>query len=329
MMNGWQIFLMVFCGVALMQSLFLGTMMLVKDRFNRSALFYLGVMLLGLALRLIKSYFVFIPESSYPEVGIAVGGVGLWLAGPAYYLYTRHSLQPQVQRTYWDIVHFLPAVVTVFAATRYVYYAGLLHFLVYFTVSLYLAKPWKSTKLPRHFPVFALCTGLILLCLVIQASQGGIRVYTIGVGAAIVILYVINYFIVKDTSFLNSITRKSKELDKKLALKITTEVTHYLSERKIYRNKGLKVSELAKQTNYPAYLISQSINQHYNMRFNEFLNKFRVQEAMERLKNSNENDKIEVIAREVGFASMSSLYDAFKKETNVTPQMFRNQYSRA
>jgi AraC-like DNA-binding protein len=166
------------------------------------------------------------------------------------------------------------------------------------------------------------------LCLIVQASQGGIRIYTIGVGVAIIILYVINFFIVRDTTFLNSITGKSKALDKKLAQKITTEIAQYLVERKTYRHKGLKVSELAKQTNYPAYLISQSINQHYNMRFNEFLNKFRVQEAMERLKNSNENDKIEVIAREVGFASMSSLYDAFKKETNVTPQMFRNQFSR-
>jgi AraC-like DNA-binding protein len=118
-------------------------------------------------------------------------------------------------------------------------------------------------------------------------------------------------------------------LDRKLAQKITTELAQFIMERKIYRNKGLKVSELAKQTNYPAYLISQSINQHYNMRFNEFLNKFRVQEAMERLKNTNENDKIEVIAREVGFSSMSSLYEAFKKETNITPQTFRNQFSRA
>jgi hypothetical protein len=270
-MNGWQIFLIVFCGMALAQSLFLGTMMLAKDRFNLSALFYLGVMLLGLAFRLIKSYFVFIPQSSYPEAGIVAGGVGLWIVGPAYYLYTRHSLQPQARRTYWNMVHFLPSAMVIFAPPRYAYYVGLLHFFVYYVVSLCQLKPWASRKLPRHFAVFVLCTGLILLCLIIQASQGGVRVYTIGVGVAIVILYVINYFIAKDTSFLNAITKKSKELDKTLALKITTEVAQYIFERKIYRNKGLKVSELAKQTNYPAYLISQSINQHYNIRFNEFL----------------------------------------------------------
>lgn len=327
-MNGWQIFLIFFCGVALAQSIFLGTMMLAKDRFNRGALFYLGVMLLGLALRLIKSYFVFIPQP-YPELGIIAGGAGLWVVGPAFYLYTRHSLMVPRARMYWQLVHFLPSfLILATATTRYVYYWGLLHFLVYFVISVLLARSCQSPRMPRHFLVFAKCTGMILLCFVVQASQGGIRVYTVGSGVAIVILYVINFLIVRDTGFLNSIIRKSKELDKKVVTRITADLTRFLFEGKIYRNRGLKLSELAKATNYPAYLISQSINQQYQMRFNEFLNKFRVQEAMERLKNSDENDKIEVIAREVGFSSMSSLYDAFKKETKVTPQIFRNQFNR-
>jgi hypothetical protein len=166
-MNGWQLFLSIFCGVALAQSLFLGTMMLVKDRLNRSALFYFGVMLLGLALRLIKSYFVFIPHA-YPDAGIVAGGAGLWSIGPAFYLYTRHSLQSRTDRHSRDILHFLPSAMVLFATdVRYVYYLGLLHFFIYFALSLYLARTRQPGKLPRHFPVFAVCTGLILLCLML------------------------------------------------------------------------------------------------------------------------------------------------------------------
>jgi AraC-like DNA-binding protein len=323
-MNVWQTFLIIFCGLGLTQSLFLGISLLIKDRLKFNALFYAGVLLLGLALRLVKSYFVFIPQK-YPHLGIVAGGAGLWLIGPGFYLYTLHSINPSKRSTLFYLTHFVPAAVILLTGTTdYVYYVGLLHFFIYFTLGVHRANKVGWDRIPKHFQVFTTCTGLILLCFIIQASQGGIEIYTLGVGVAIGILYVINYFILKESGFFKSNVRKSKAVDKQLAVKITTDLSNVFLEKKIYRNKGLTITELARQINYPSYLISQSINQLHNMHFNEFVNRFRVQEAMERLKR-NTNDKIETIAGEVGFSSMSSLYEAFKKETNLTPQVFRNK----
>lgn len=300
--------------------------MFVRDGRSRGAQFYLGVMLVGLAFRLIKSFFVFVPQA-YPGWGIVAGGVGLWIVGPAFFFYTRQSLN-QKGINNWELIHFVPAlIILLLGLTRYVYYVGLLHFLIYYGYSIYVTRAQKNVEIRRHFVVFAVCTGLILLCFLVQAAQGGIVVYTIGLVVASGILYVINYFIAREDNLFGSIVQKAKVLDQLLASRIVTDVNQLLSERKIYRNRGLKISELARESNYPVYLISQSINQQHQMRFNEFLNKFRIQEAMERLKNRNENEKIETIAKEVGFSSVTSFYDAFKRETKVTPQAFRNQFN--
>jgi len=129
---------------------------------------------------------------------------------------------------------------------------------------------------------------------------------------------------VKDSDFFTSLTRKHKEIDGAIATQILADLNDVLLKKRIYRNKGLTIAEVAAQIKHPSYLISQSINQQHGIRFNEFVNKFRVQEAMEKLKQGN--DKVESIAKDVGFSSTASLYSAFKKETNLTPQGYRNQF---
>jgi AraC-like DNA-binding protein len=324
-MSLWQNFLIFFCGLSLVQSFFLGTTLLIKDRFNFNALFYFGILLFGLALRLAKSYFIFIPQK-YPHWGAVAGAAGLWMIGPAFYLYTLHSINPRKRSTRSYVLHFLPSLVILLAAiTDYVYYFGLAQSFIYFSISIYLVVKTGYEKVPRHFRVFAISVGLILFCFTVQAMKRGIEVYTIGAGLAISILYIINYFIVKDSDFFQAIIKKSKTVDPQLAIRITADLDKIFTEKKLCKNKGLTIALVAQQIDCPAYLISQSISQQHGIRFNEFVNRFRVREAMERLKC--ENDKIEVIAKEVGFSSMSSLYEAFKKETHLTPQGYRNEFS--
>jgi AraC-like DNA-binding protein len=322
-MSLWQSFLAVFCGLSLVQSLFLGTILILKDRFNFKAFFYLGILLFGLAFRLAKSYFIFIPQP-YPHWGVVTGGAGLWMIGPAFYFYTLHSIDIQRKSSVFNLVHFVPTLFILFTGfTDYVYYVGLAQLAGYFLFSFYLAREAGPERIPKHFRVFAFSVGIILLCFMIQAAGRGIEVYTIGVGIAIGILYVINYFIVKDSYFFQSIIKKPKAVDKQRAEKIITDLEKVFAEHKLYKNNGLTIALVAQKIDCPAYLISQAIYQKQGVRFNEFVNKFRVQDAMERLQR--DNDKIEVIAREVGFSSMSSLYEAFKKETQLTPQAYRNR----
>lgn len=323
-MNPWQIFLILFCGLSLTQSIFLSTSLLVKDKFRFGALFYAALLLLGLALRLLKSIFIFV-QVSYPLWGVVAGGAGLWMIGPSFYLYTIHTIDRQRRPSSSYLIHFIPSVLILLTGiTEYVYYVGLVQFPIYFSFACYLIVKTGSTNIPKHFQVFATGIGLMLFAFIVQAFSGGIEVYTLGAGLGITVLYAINYFFVKDSEFFSSFIKKSKAVDKNMATEIISHLNKVFTEKKIYRNKGLTIAKVAEEINYPSYLISQSINQQHGIRFNEFVNKFRVQEAMERLKK--ENDKIETIAKEVGFSSMSSLYEAFKKETHVTPHGYRSQF---
>jgi AraC-like DNA-binding protein len=325
-MDTWQNFLVIFCGLGLVQNLFLSTILILKDKLSLNALFYSGILLLGLALRLGKSFFVFVPQRyPHPHWGVVAGGAGLWLIGPAFYLYTLHSLDPQRKSKLFYLVHFIPSVIILITGiTDYVYYVGIVQSFIYFIFSIRRGIHAGARKIPNHFRVLAACVGVILLCFTLQAIKGGIEAYTVGTGVAIATLYVVNYFMVKDSDFFSSLARKPKVIERSLATRIIADLDEVFLEKKIYRNKGLTIAEVASQINHPTYLISQSINQRHGVRFNEFVNKFRVQEAMEKLKHGN--DKVEAIAKDVGFSSTTSLYDAFKKETNLTPQGYRNQF---
>jgi AraC-like DNA-binding protein len=281
------------------------------------------VLLLGLAMRLAKSYFVFIPQK-YPHWGVVAGGAGLWIIGPAFYLYTLHAINSERKASIRYLIHFTPAaLILITRITDFVYYVGLAHILVYFCISVLTFIKNTSNVARKHFQVFASSVGLILLSFTFQAMGGGIESYTVGTGIAITTLYVVNFFIAKESDFFVSPVKKTKDVNKSLSLEILKDVNSIFSEGKVYRKKGLTIADVAKQISQPAYLISLSINQGHGIRFNEFVNRYRVLEAMERLKSAN--DKIEVIGKDVGFSSTSSLYEAFKKETNLTPQGYRSQ----
>jgi len=57
--------------------------------------------------------------------------------------------------------------------------------------------------------------------------------------------------------------------------------------------------------------------------FFDYVNRWRVQDAMRLLEQSSEN--VLTISNEVGFNSRSSFYTAFKKVTGNTPTAYRKQ----
>ena len=113
----------------------------------------------------------------------------------------------------------------------------------------------------------------------------------------------------------------SKELDT-----IYQKITVLFEEDKVYRKKGLTLADLSQELQHPVYLVSLAIKEHQDVQFNAFVNAYRVNEVKAKLQDLKANDKIEVIAKEVGFSSTSSLYKAFKEHTKLTPQAYRKEY---
>lgn len=104
-------------------------------------------------------------------------------------------------------------------------------------------------------------------------------------------------------------------------------VIKLVEESKLYREWGITIGRLAAAVDIQEYRLRQMINSGLGYRnFNDFLNRFRIQEASRRLADPNEL-KIPVltIALEAGFRSISTFNKAFKEIHQVTPTVYRKQ----
>lgn len=98
----------------------------------------------------------------------------------------------------------------------------------------------------------------------------------------------------------------------------------YVSEHELYLNPSLTIQEVSQNVGIPVRDLSLLINQQMNQHFFDFINEFRIEKAMQILKDESKT-KLTVleILYEVGFNSKSSFNTAFKKHTNMTPTEFR------
>ena len=102
-----------------------------------------------------------------------------------------------------------------------------------------------------------------------------------------------------------------------------TIILDYFEAKKPYLKKGLNISQLAVEINIPTRLISFIINQHFEMRFNEFINKYRVSYIKEKINESYlDSYTLNSLASEAGFSNLTTFIAAFKKIENCTPSEY-------
>mgnify|MGYP001819446785 CR=1 FL=1 len=97
-----------------------------------------------------------------------------------------------------------------------------------------------------------------------------------------------------------------------------------------YLDPSLTVTGLARQLRLPAKELSLLINHSLNQHFFDFVNGYRIQEAMKILRDPERKVfTVLEILYEVGFNSKSSFNTAFKKHTSFTPSEYRRKYSKS
>lgn len=96
-----------------------------------------------------------------------------------------------------------------------------------------------------------------------------------------------------------------------------------LTEKEWWLDPALSLPQMAAalQTNTPA--LSRFINQVYGRNFNDFINQYRVQAFIEKLKAGDHNEQtLLALAFDCGFNSKNTFNRAFKKETGLTPSQY-------
>ena len=102
------------------------------------------------------------------------------------------------------------------------------------------------------------------------------------------------------------------------------ELKKYMLEEKPFLNPSLSIKNVSDDIAIPVRELSLLINHKLEQHFFDFINSYRIQEAMDILQDPLKKDiTILEILYEVGFNSKSSFNTAFKKKTGITPTSFR------
>ncbi|WBX70401.1 helix-turn-helix domain-containing protein [Tenacibaculum retecalamus] len=121
----------------------------------------------------------------------------------------------------------------------------------------------------------------------------------------------------------DNVSRKQKTNED---LEVVEKIEQYFLNQKEYLKPDLTIADVSKCINEHPKRVSLAINIVTKKNFKSYINSYRIEEAKRLLKdNSTSNYSIEGIGLEVGFKSKSVFYNAFKKETGLTPINFKNQ----
>lgn len=99
-----------------------------------------------------------------------------------------------------------------------------------------------------------------------------------------------------------------------------------MDSEKPYLENGLKITKLAQQMQISVHDLSKTINVCANQNFYDFINKYRIDEAVHLLGDtSNAHLSVTDIAYQSGFNSSSTFFGHFKKRLQLTPRQYRVQ----
>lgn len=142
-----------------------------------------------------------------------------------------------------------------------------------------------------------------------------------------IVIYAIGYLALKTSKFLNGIKvdttkYKSALLPQKFSESMYEKLMEHMAQHKSFKKNEIRLAELAAELSLSPNQLSQVINQQANQNFAEFINAFRIQEALRLIA---EVDRVNQLAYEVGFNNRTTFNRAFKSATGHTPTEYRKK----
>jgi len=102
------------------------------------------------------------------------------------------------------------------------------------------------------------------------------------------------------------------------------KLTQLIECQQIFLNPVLRLRTLSETINVPEHHLTILFNEHFGVRFYDFINQRRIAFAKQLLESvEHQNKSVLEIGFEAGFNSKSSFYRLFKSATNQTPAQYR------
>ena len=111
-----------------------------------------------------------------------------------------------------------------------------------------------------------------------------------------------------------------------VSMEFKEKLVNLMWQEELFLEPTLRMDDVAKRLKLSRNHTSQVINQHFNLSFFDFVNKYRIEKAKELLTEGRASDSsITQIAYDSGFNNRASFYKAFKKFEGMTPTQFQHQ----
>lgn len=107
--------------------------------------------------------------------------------------------------------------------------------------------------------------------------------------------------------------------------KLFDQLEELMETEKIYRDKDMTIERLSEKLNTNRSYLSRIINEHSGLNFNNYINKYRINEAVQILSDTDKDILLKAVAFDLGFNSLSPFYNAFQKEIGVPPTKYREK----
>lgn len=113
-------------------------------------------------------------------------------------------------------------------------------------------------------------------------------------------------------------------LSEKQCMENVTRVKRLVEKERLYLDQDFSLSDLAQKVDIPKHHLSESLNLHLQKSFYQFINEYRIQEAI-RLIEEDPSQKLLHLAFDCGFNTKATFNTYFKKITGNTPSHFKTE----
>lgn len=319
--------LIVFSSIAVTSCGFLASYFLFIKKEDRLKDISLGLLFIAIAFRIAKSIFYYaLPEIS--SIGVGLGFFGFSCIGPlalTYFNINHNKLTNLKPTTFlhlaFPIIGFIIILVNSNAYAYNMYLLANISLAAYlgFIANQFIIKS-KATELSKWNNVLFYALVVLAVILIYQLLGENINAYAIGIGLSSLVIYFLFFYALQSPVVTKKVNAKA--LSPILLQKIKTAI----EDDQIFKQPAISLAQFSEAIDTPTYLVSKATKSIYKKSFPEVINSFRIQTIKQKLSQPEfANEKIEDLAYDVGFNTASTFYNAFKKETSMSPRAYQKE----
>jgi len=251
------------------------------------------------------------------------------------------ALRPVADRVNWLIHDFYSGSIEMIIINAVLYLQIIFYLIISYQavriqnkVSVYIEKNGFRTNITwvRLFLLVNIIVALTSLpvCFFIHNEQTNIFIGQTAMNIDLIFLFVMTAL---KTGYMDTEKMEEKKISYQInetqAASYWKTLTAYMDTYKPYRDENCSLHSLAEQTNIPEHQLSNLLNAHGKISFADFINKYRLNEALIYLQDKSKQRKnMETIAMECGFGSRSAFYRAFVKVFSISPTVYQKQHDK-